>query len=188
MRNELPRTLKAYRYQQPRRSCGPANLFRKMTKEIIFCSTQEGVNLQENSCHLCFLLCEEDNSTPGHFLLLLRGHTCKCHGSRNKTHKAYSYSKRSLHSKLQSLQWSRSLHLLVFWILFENVMSLRRTKAAIIGLLEANRVNEWVVTEKLGNTVRQKNTFKASKKVRSCIGYRSFLHNGIWYVGTFITN
>ncbi|KAG6769775.1 hypothetical protein POTOM_025437 [Populus tomentosa] len=65
----------------------------------------------------------------------------------------------------------RSLHLLVFWILFENVMSLRRTKAAIIGLLEANRVNEWVVTEKLRNTVRQKNTFKASKKVRSCIGY-----------------
>ena len=46
---------------------------------------------------------------------------------------------------------SRSLHLLVFWILFENVMSLHRTKASIIGLLEASRVNEWVVTEKLGN-------------------------------------
>ncbi|KAJ7972358.1 Glucomannan 4-beta-mannosyltransferase 9 [Quillaja saponaria] len=58
----------------------------------------------------------------------------------------------------------RSLHLLVFWILFENVMSLHRTKAAIIGLLEANRVNEWVVTEKLGNTMKQKNNAKASKK------------------------
>lgn len=34
-------------------------------------------------------------------------------------------------------------------------MSLHRTKAAIIGLLEANRVNEWVVTEKLGNAMRQ---------------------------------
>ncbi|PKI65116.1 hypothetical protein CRG98_014430 [Punica granatum] len=55
----------------------------------------------------------------------------------------------------------RSLHLVVFWILFENVMSLHRTKAAIIGLLEANRVNEWVVTEKLGNTMKQK---KAAKK------------------------
>jgi beta-mannan synthase len=118
VRNELPSTLKAYHYQQPRRSCGPANLFRKMTKEIIlcgvrlnvppwsscgvnynewffpreisiiFCSTQEGVNLQENSWHLCFLLCEEDSSTLSHFLLLLRGYTCKCLGSRNKTHNA----------------------------------------------------------------------------------------------------
>ncbi|RVX04891.1 Mannan synthase 1 [Vitis vinifera] len=50
----------------------------------------------------------------------------------------------------------RSLHLVVFWILFENVMSLHRTKAAIIGLLEANRVNEWVVTEKLGNLMKQR--------------------------------
>lgn len=48
------------------------------------------------------------------------------------------------------------MHLVVFWILFENVMSLHRTKAAIIGLLKANRVNEWVVTEKLGNTMKQR--------------------------------
>ncbi|KAJ6913587.1 hypothetical protein NC651_015962 [Populus alba x Populus x berolinensis] len=152
-----------------------------MTKEIIFCSTQEGV----------FFF----------FLLTLTG---------------------SL--QLQSLQWSRSLHLLVFWILFENVMSLRRTKAAITGLLEANCVNQLGCDEKLGNTVRQKNTFKASKKVRSCIGYSfhvlelimgmfmlycavydlhfgkdhffiylllqagAFFIMGIWYVGTFVTN
>ena len=56
---------------------------------------------------------------------------------------------------------NRSLHLLVFWILFENVMSLHRTKAAIIGLLEASRVNEWIVTEKLGNT-NQSNKSKVS--------------------------
>ncbi|XWS66840.1 hypothetical protein CRYUN_Cryun05aG0235600 [Craigia yunnanensis] len=37
VRNELPSTFKAYRYQQHRWSCGPANLFRKMTKEIMFC-------------------------------------------------------------------------------------------------------------------------------------------------------
>ncbi|RWR79383.1 mannan synthase 1-like protein [Cinnamomum micranthum f. kanehirae] len=37
VRNELPSTYKAYRYQQHRWSCGPANLFRKMFKEIIFC-------------------------------------------------------------------------------------------------------------------------------------------------------
>jgi beta-mannan synthase len=198
VRNELPSTLKAYRYQQPRRPCGPANLFRKMTKEIILC----GVNYNEwffPRDHLYFLLCEEDSSTLSHFLLLLRGYTCKCLGSRNKltmpiaiyipatitilnaacTPIQPNYSNHKFSPsffffflltltgslQLQSLQWSRSLHLLVFWILFENVMSLRRTKAAIIGLLEANCVNEWVVTEKLGNTVRQKNTFKASKQV-----------------------
>lgn len=30
-------------------------------------------------------------------------------------------------------------------------MSLHRTKATLIGLLEIGRVNEWVVTEKLGD-------------------------------------
>ncbi|KZV28476.1 mannan synthase 1-like [Dorcoceras hygrometricum] len=65
----------------------------------------------------------------------------------------------------------RSIHLLVLWILFENVMSLHRTKAAIIGLLEANRVNEWVVTEKLGNTAR-KNNPRAVMRPRSRIGER----------------
>ncbi|CAK9182617.1 unnamed protein product [Ilex paraguariensis] len=37
VKNELPSTFKAYRFQQHRWSCGPANLFRKMTKEIILC-------------------------------------------------------------------------------------------------------------------------------------------------------
>lgn len=68
--------------------------------------------------------------------------------------------------------FNRSIHLLVFWILFENVMSLHRSKAAIIGLLEANRVNEWVVTEKLGNTMKQKYIVKASKKPKSRMGER----------------
>jgi len=48
----------------------------------------------------------------------------------------------------------RSLHLLVFWILFENVMSQHRTKATIIGLFDIGNVNEWIVTEKLGNLMK----------------------------------
>lgn len=64
------------------------------------------------------------------------------------------------------------MHLLVCWILFENVMSLHRSKAAIIGLLEANRVNEWVVTEKLGNTSKQKCNAKIAKKPHSRIAER----------------
>ena len=35
VKNELPSTFKAYRYQQHRWSCGPANLFRKMVMEIV---------------------------------------------------------------------------------------------------------------------------------------------------------
>lgn len=35
MKSELPSTFKAFRFQQHRWSCGPANLFRKMVMEII---------------------------------------------------------------------------------------------------------------------------------------------------------
>jgi len=56
-------------------------------------------------------------------------------------------------------------------------MSLHRTKATIIGLLEAGRANEWVVTEKLGDSQKNKTNAKdkptnvkaAVKKARSKI-------------------
>lgn len=66
----------------------------------------------------------------------------------------------------------RSLHLLVFWVLFENVMSLHRTKATFIGLLEASRVNEWIVTEKLGDAFKMRMASKGFKKSRIRIGER----------------
>ncbi|KVH90393.1 hypothetical protein Ccrd_007600 [Cynara cardunculus var. scolymus] len=78
----------------------------------------------------------------------------------------------------------RSLHLLVFWILFENVMSFHRSKATIIGLLGANRVNEWVVTEKLGNATKQKSNVKPIKKARSRFGER--LHFSELIMGLFL--
>lgn len=43
-----------------------------------------------------------------------------------------------------------------FWILFENVMSMHRMKATMIGLFEAGGVNEWIVTEKLGDALKGK--------------------------------
>lgn len=55
----------------------------------------------------------------------------------------------------------RSLHLIIFWVVFENVMSMHRTKAAIVGLLEIGNVNEWVVTDKLGDASK----IKASSNV-----------------------
>lgn len=68
---------------------------------------------------------------------------------------------------LNSTSWTcRSIHLLFYWILFENVMSFHRTKATLIGLLEAGRANEWVVTEKLGDALKNKNNKAGGKKFR----------------------
>jgi len=53
-------------------------------------------------------------------------------------------------------------------------MSLHRTKATFIGLLEAGRVNEWVVTEKLGDALKNKVNVKAAKKPRIRIGERYY--------------
>ena len=54
--------------------------------------------------------------------------------------------------------------MLFFWVAFENVMSLHRTKATLIGLLEAGRANEWVVTAKLGSAMKMKSANKAGLK------------------------
>jgi hypothetical protein len=51
-------------------------------------------------------------------------------------------------------------------------MSLHRTKATIIGLLETSRVNEWIVTEKLGDAFKGKASGKGLKKLRFRIGDR----------------
>ena len=63
-------------------------------------------------------------------------------------------------------------------------MSLHRTKATLIGLLEAGRANEWVVTEKLGDSQKNKVNAKdkpvsvkaAVKKARSKILDRYIKH------------
>ncbi|CAL0321247.1 unnamed protein product [Lupinus luteus] len=59
----------------------------------------------------------------------------------------------SIVTLLNAVGTPRSLYLLVFWVLFENVMSMHRTMATIMGLLEVGRVNEWIVTEKLGDSL-----------------------------------
>ncbi|KAG6427486.1 hypothetical protein SASPL_111731 [Salvia splendens] len=57
---------------------------------------------------------------------------------------------------LNAISTPRSIHLVVFWIVFENVMALHRTKGTFIGLMEVGRVNEWIVTEKLGDALKIK--------------------------------
>lgn len=75
----------------------------------------------------------------------------------------------------------RSLHLVVLWVVFENVMSMHRTKATFIGLLEIGTVNEWVVTEKLGDALKTKLSVKATKKRSTGIGERYISSLAITY-------
>lgn len=79
---------------------------------------------------------------------------------------------------LNSVGTPRSFHLLFYWVLFENVMSFHRTKATIIGLLEAKRVNEWVVTEKLGDTLKNKGNKAgvAKRSLSKILGDRIQVH------------
>ncbi|KAG8483471.1 hypothetical protein CXB51_023105 [Gossypium anomalum] len=202
VKSELPSTFKAFRFQQHRWSCGPANLFRKMVWEIIQNKVRtSAVNHATNS----LLLLHLDN--VDRFVSKYVSQKVKFW---KKVYVIYSFffvRKIIAHmvtfcfycvvlpltilipevwvpiwgavyipsviTILNSVGTPRSIHLLFYWILFENVMSLHRTKATFIGLLEAGRANEWVVTEKLGDAVKKaadaaknKNNAKAPRKLK----------------------
>ncbi|KAL0426425.1 UNVERIFIED_CONTAM: Glucomannan 4-beta-mannosyltransferase 1 [Sesamum latifolium] len=170
VKNELPSTFKAYRYQQHRWSCGPANLFRKMFKEIIVC---ERVSIWKkwHVIYAFFFVRKIIAHWVTFFFYCIIIPATILVPEVHLPRPLAIYLPASI-TILNAASTLRSMHLLVFWILFENVMSLHRSKAAIIGLLEANRVNEWVVTEKLGNTMKQKYNARASKRPRSRIRER----------------
>ncbi|KAJ8754121.1 hypothetical protein K2173_002019 [Erythroxylum novogranatense] len=178
VKNELPSTFKTYRFQQHRWSCGPANLFRKMTREILL-SERVSVFKRIHILYAFFFV----RKIVAHwvtffFYCLVIPYNILVPKIR-LTKLIAIYIPLTI-TILNAACTPRSLHLVVFWILFENVMSLHRTKAVFIGLAEANQSHEWVVTEKLGNTVRQKHTVKSSKKARSCIRDRLELMIGIF--------
>ncbi|KDO40534.1 hypothetical protein CISIN_1g009761mg [Citrus sinensis] len=169
VKNELPSTFKAYRYQQHRWSCGPANLFKKMVGEIM--RTKKVTLWKKLYVIYSFFFVRKVVAhivTFVFYCVLLPATVLFPEVEVPKWGAVYIPSIITL---LNAVGTPRSLHLLVFWILFENVMSLHRTKATFIGLLEAGRVNEWVVTEKLGD-VKSKLGGKTLKKPRIRIGER----------------
>ncbi|XP_061975597.1 glucomannan 4-beta-mannosyltransferase 9-like [Populus nigra] len=170
VKNELPSTFKAYRYQQHRWSCGPANLFKKMAIEIV---KNKKVSLWKK-CYVIYSFffvrkIVAHIVTFVFYCVVLPSTVLVPEVSVPKWGAVYIPSIVTL---LNAVGTPRSLHLMVFWILFENVMSLHRTKATFIGLLEIGRVNEWVVTEKLGDALKGKLPAKATKKPRMRIGER----------------
>lgn len=173
VKNELPSTFKAYRYQQHRWSCGPANLFRKMANEII----QNKKVSQWKKVHVIysFFFVRKIIAHIVTFIfycVVLPATVLVPEVEVPKWGAVYIPTTITI---LNAVGTPRSLHLVVFWILFENVMSLHRTKATFIGLLEAGRVNEWVVTEKLGDALKNKLGGKSVKKPRSKIGDKILL-------------
>ncbi|XP_055807768.1 glucomannan 4-beta-mannosyltransferase 9 [Solanum dulcamara] len=173
VKNELPSTFKAYRYQQHRWSCGPANLFRKMFMEII---RNKKVSLWKK-IHVIYSFffvrkVVAHIVTFVFYCVVLPATVLVPEVEVPKWGAVYIPS---IITILNAVGTPRSLHLIIFWILFENVMSLHRTKATFIGLLEAGRVNEWIVTEKLGDVLKMKSAIKASKKPRFRFGDRLHL-------------
>ncbi|XP_045809937.1 glucomannan 4-beta-mannosyltransferase 9-like [Trifolium pratense] len=183
VKNELPSTLKAYRYQQHRWSCGPANLFRKVAMEIF---TNKKVSLWKkfHVVYSFFFVAKivVHINTFMFYCIVLPITVMVPEVIVPKWSCVYFPCIITL---LKAVGTPRSFYLLIFWVLFENTMSLHRTKATIIGLLEANRVNEWVVTEKLGDALKDKaGGNKVHKKHRFSIGDR--IHMTELFVGFYL--
>lgn len=168
--NELPSTFKAYRYQQHRWSCGPANLFRKMVMEII--ANKRVTAWKKVHVIYSFFMVRKIVAHIVTFVFYCVVLPATVLVPEVVVPKWAAVYIPSIITILNAVGTPRSLHLIVFWILFENVMSLHRTKATFIGLLEVGRVNEWVVTEKLGDALKAKSATKASKKPRFKLGER----------------
>ncbi|KAK2401089.1 glucomannan 4-beta-mannosyltransferase [Trifolium repens] len=183
VKNELPSTLKAYRYQQHRWSCGPANLFRKVVIEIF---TNKKVSLWKkfHVVYSFFFVAKivVHINTFVFYCIVLPATVMVPEVVVPKWSCVYIPCIVTL---LKVVGTPRSFYLLINWVLFENTMSLHRTKATIIGLLEASRVNEWVVTEKLGDALKDKaGGTKVHKKHRFSIGNR--IHMTELFVGFYL--
>lgn len=171
VKSELPSTFKAFRYQQHRWSCGPANLFRKMVMEIV---KNKKVTLGKKFYVIySFFFVRKiiAHMVTFFFFCVVLPITLLVPEVEVPTWGAIYIP--CIITTLNSVGTPRSIHLLFYWILFENVMSFHRTKATFIGLFEAKRANEWVVTEKLGDAAKKSS--KATKKFRFNIGDRLHL-------------
>ncbi|CAN8313104.1 unnamed protein product [Cochlearia groenlandica] len=154
VKSELPSKYKAFRFQQHRWSCGPANLFRKMIMEIIR-NKRVGIWKKLYIIYSFFFLRKIIVHIFTFFFYCVILPTSVFFPEVNIPAWSTVYIP-SLITLFMVIATTRSFYLVIFWILFENVMSMHRTKGNFIGILEGGRVNEWVVTEKLGDALKTK--------------------------------
>ncbi|KAJ0975316.1 hypothetical protein J5N97_017281 [Dioscorea zingiberensis] len=161
VKSELPSTYKAYRYQQHRWSCGPANLFKKVSFEIL---TAKKVSIVKKFYLIYNFFFSRriisHNVTFFFYCVVIPLSVFFPEISIPTWGVVYIPTMITL---LNCVGTPSSIHLTIFWILFENVMSWHRCKAVFIGLTEADRVNEWVVTEKLGDKFKGKAAINIKK-------------------------
>ncbi|XP_042435844.1 probable glucomannan 4-beta-mannosyltransferase 11 [Zingiber officinale] len=162
VKSELPSSYKAYRYQQHRWACGPANLFKKMALDILM--AKKVTSLKKLFLLYNFFFARRIISHNVTFFFYCIIIPLSSFFPEVVIPKWGVFYVPTLITILNAVGTPRSLHLIVIWIFFENVMSLHRCKAVYIGLLEAGRVNEWVVTEKLGNALKTKQISAVAKK------------------------
>ncbi|KAL3355564.1 hypothetical protein AABB24_019570 [Solanum stoloniferum] len=182
VKSELPSTFRAYRNQQHRWSCGPANLFRKMAMEI---ATNKKVSVWKKFYLIySFFFVRKIIAHVVTFILYCVVIPATIFIPEVQVPRWGTIYIPTAITLLNILGSARSMQLVVYWILFENVMSLHRTKATFIGLFESERVNEWIVTEKLGDALKTKNGSKALKKLQFRVGER--LHVLELFVGLYL--
>ncbi|KAK8921785.1 Glucomannan 4-beta-mannosyltransferase 9 [Platanthera zijinensis] len=165
VKSELPSTFKAYRFQQHRWSCGPANLFKKMALEIL---RAKKVSLQKKFYLIYnFFLARRIISHNVTFFFYCVVIPLSVFIPEVEIPRWGVVYIPTIITCLNALGTPSSIHLTFFWILFENVMSWHRCKAVFIGLTEAERVNEWIVTEKLGDMLKTKPLVNVVNKIRT---------------------
>ncbi|XP_020693939.1 glucomannan 4-beta-mannosyltransferase 1 [Dendrobium catenatum] len=164
VKSELPSTFKAYRYQQHRWSCGPAVLFKKLFWEILL--AKKASFLKKFYIFYSFFFARRivTHFVTFFFFCVLIPLTIFL--PEIKIPKWALVHVPTAITLLNAVGTPSSIHLIVFWILFENVMSLHRSKAVIIGLCETGRATEWIVTKKLGDKSKAKTITASSKQSR----------------------
>ncbi|KAJ6830991.1 putative mannan synthase 4 [Iris pallida] len=148
VKSELPSNFKAYRNQQHRWTCGAANLFRKTAMEIV--KTKEVSLWKKLYVIYSFFFVRKVLAHIVTFVLY-----CVVIPASVMVPEVSIPVWGVVHvpttiTILNAIRNPSCIHLIPFWILFENVMALHRFKATVIGLMEAGSAHEWVVTEKLG--------------------------------------
>ncbi|XP_073302086.1 glucomannan 4-beta-mannosyltransferase 2-like [Primulina huaijiensis] len=164
VKSELPSSIKSYRSQQHRWFCAPANLFRTT---IIQIAINKKVSLKKKLyMMLSFFFVRK---VVGHvfiFLFYCVVLPLTILFPEVVIRKDGAILAPCFITGVNTLFGTpRSIYLILHWILFETAMSFRRTKAIFVGLFRAKSVNEWVVTEKLGDSLNNKtNTESTTQK------------------------
>ncbi|THU60136.1 hypothetical protein C4D60_Mb07t09440 [Musa balbisiana] len=173
VKSELPSTLKALRSQQFRWSCGPANLFRKIHKEIL--KTKKVSPRKKIYLIYSFFIVRRIISHTVTFMFYCVVIPSSVFVPEVKVSTWGVVYIPTTITLLNSVGTPSSFHLLLFWIFFENVMSMHRMRAVWTGLFETGKVNEWVVTKKLGSKLNEQKTEEPLKQTRLSISGRILL-------------